>query len=194
MGLFDDFSQFLETRLEEFLSSHPHLELQALEEQLREQEDDTLRLILSLQREEKQLEQEILDLAQDIKRWHERMEKANASGRQDLAQAAQEREAALLRQGNQRWGQMQGLKNRINQAKDLVRQIQRRRDEVKAEFARVKAAQTQAQAQPQTSPSWDRGWQKASSYSAYNRAADPLEKQFQDWEADAELEQMKRNL
>ncbi|MFP4300190.1 MAG: TIGR04376 family protein, partial [Spirulinaceae cyanobacterium] len=192
MGLFDDFSQFLETRLEEFLRSHPHLELQALEEQLREQEDDTLRLILSLQREEKQLEQEILDLAQDIKRWHERMEKANASGRQDLAQAAQEREAALLRQGNQRWGQMQGLKNRINQAKDLVRQIQRRRDEVKAEFARVKA--TQAQTQAQTSPSWDSGWQKASSYRAYNRAVDPLEKQFQDWEADAELEQMKRNL
>lgn len=192
MGLFDDFSQFLETRLEEFLSNHPHLELQALEEQLREQEDDTLRLILSLQREEKQLEQEILDLAQDIKRWHERMEKANASGRQDLAQAAQEREAALLRQGNQRWGQMQGLKNRINQAKDLVRQIQRRRDEVKAEFARVKA--TQAQTQTQTSPSWDSGWQKASSYSAYNRSVDPLEKQFQDWEADAELEQMKRNM
>lgn len=194
MGLFDDFSKFLETRLEEFLSSHPHLELQALEEQLREQEDDTLRLILSLQREEKQLEQEILDVAQDIKRWHERMEKAQASGRQDLAQAAQEREAALLRQGNQRWGQMQGLKNRITQAKDLVRQIQRRRDEVKAEFARVKAAQTQTQAQTQTASSWDSGWQKASSYSAYNRALDPLEKQFQDWEADAELEQMKRNL
>jgi uncharacterized protein (TIGR04376 family) len=194
MGLFDDFSKFLETRLEEFLSNHPHLELQALEEQLREQEDDTLRLILSLQREEKQLEQEILDLAQDIKRWHERMAKAQASGRQDLAQAAQEREAALLRQGNQRWGQMQGLKNRINQSKDLVRQIQRRRDEVKAEFARVKATQAQTRTQAQTSPSWDSGWQKASSYRAYNRAVDPLEKQFQDWEADAELEQMKRNL
>ncbi|MEC4804939.1 MAG: TIGR04376 family protein [Jaaginema sp. PMC 1080.18] len=192
MGLFDDFSQFLEMRLEEFLRSHPHLELQALEEQLRQQEDDTLRLILSLQREEKQLEQEILAIAQDIKRWHERIEKANASGRQDLAQAAQEREAALLRQGNQRWGQRQGLKNRINQAKDLVRQIQRRRDEVEAEFARVQASQTQAQTP--SSPSWDTGWHNASSYSAYNRATDPLEKQFQDWEADAELEQMKRNL
>jgi uncharacterized protein (TIGR04376 family) len=190
MGLFDDFSKFLETRLEEFLRNNPHLELQALEEQLREQEDDTLRLILNLQREEKQLETEILAIAQDIKRWHERIEKANVSGREDLARAAQEREAALLRQGNQRWGQMQGLKERINQAKELVRQIQRRRDEIKAEVSRVQAEQAEA-----TAPSsWDTGWQKASSYSAYNRALDPLEKQFQNWEADAELEQMKRNL
>ncbi|MGL4503833.1 MAG: TIGR04376 family protein, partial [Planktothrix sp.] len=45
MGLFEDFSRFFETRLDEFLKDNPHLELQALEEQLREQEEDTLRLI-----------------------------------------------------------------------------------------------------------------------------------------------------
>jgi len=37
VGLFDDFSRFLESRLEEFLRNNPHLEL-ALLEQLREQE------------------------------------------------------------------------------------------------------------------------------------------------------------
>ena len=57
MGLFDDFSQFLENRLEEFLQNNPHLELQALEEQLHQQEEDTLRLIIQLQRQEKKLEQ-----------------------------------------------------------------------------------------------------------------------------------------
>ena len=45
MSLFDDFSRFLETRLEEFLRNNPHLELQALLEQLREQEQDALKLI-----------------------------------------------------------------------------------------------------------------------------------------------------
>ncbi|EDZ92986.1 hypothetical protein AmaxDRAFT_4297 [Limnospira maxima CS-328] len=30
MGLFEDFSRFLETRLEEFLRDHPDLELQPL--------------------------------------------------------------------------------------------------------------------------------------------------------------------
>ncbi|MFM7876065.1 MAG: TIGR04376 family protein, partial [Microcystis panniformis] len=33
-NLFDDVSRFLETQLEEFLKSHPQLELQALVEQL----------------------------------------------------------------------------------------------------------------------------------------------------------------
>ena len=40
MGLFEDFSKLLETKLEEFLRSNPHLELQAIEEQLKEQEEE----------------------------------------------------------------------------------------------------------------------------------------------------------
>ncbi|MFW6316406.1 MAG: TIGR04376 family protein, partial [Cyanobacteriota bacterium] len=38
MSLLDDLTKFLETRLDEFLKNNPHLELQALEEQLREEE------------------------------------------------------------------------------------------------------------------------------------------------------------
>ncbi|MEX6778122.1 TIGR04376 family protein, partial [Limnospira fusiformis] len=131
MGLFEDFSRFLETRLEEFLRDHPDLELQAIEEQLRQQEEDTLRLIADLQREEKKCTEEILAIAQDIQKWHKWVAKAQAANRPDLAEAAQEREAALLRQGNQRWGQMQGVKNRIEKSKELYRQIQQRRKEVK---------------------------------------------------------------
>ena len=53
MSLFDDLSQFLEERLDEFLENNPHLELQAIEEQLREQEEDTNKLIIDLQLREK---------------------------------------------------------------------------------------------------------------------------------------------
>lgn len=59
MSIFDDINRFLETRLDEFLRKNPHLELQALEEQLREQEKDTLRLLISLQNEQKSLDAEI---------------------------------------------------------------------------------------------------------------------------------------
>ncbi len=81
MGLFEDFSRFLETRLEEFLKDNPHLELQALEEQLREQEEDTLRLIADLSREEKKLQAEILAVAQDVQKWHQWVQKAQAANR-----------------------------------------------------------------------------------------------------------------
>ncbi|MGF1479774.1 MAG: TIGR04376 family protein [Cyanophyceae cyanobacterium] len=186
MSLFDDLSQFLETRLEEFLRSHPHLELQALEEQLREQEQDTAKLITALQRQEQQLETEILAVAQDIQRWHARIAKAKAANRLDLVEAAQEREAALLRQGNQLWGQRAGVEKRLVQSQELLTQIQQRRKEVQAEAERARA---------QSPPSsWDTaGWNRSPS-SAYSRAADPLEAEFQRWELDEELEQMKRNL
>ncbi|OCQ96620.1 TIGR04376 family protein [Oscillatoriales cyanobacterium USR001] len=193
MGLFDDLSRFLETRLEEFLRNNPHLELQALEEQLREQQEDTLRLIADLQRQEKKLQTEILDTAQEIQRWHARLDKAKAANRLDLAQAAQEREAALLRQGNQRWGQMQGCKERIAKSKELYRQIQVRLQEV-----RVKATETtKAQANPNPNQndrrSDTKGWNQSSNYSSGSQS-DPLEEQFKRWETDEEIEKLKRNM
>jgi uncharacterized protein (TIGR04376 family) len=191
MSLFDEVSRFLETRLEEFLKNNPHLELQALLEQLREQEQDTTRLVLDLERQKQRLENEILSVAQDIKTWHLRIDKAKAAGREDLAQAAQEREAALLRQGNQLWGQMEGARKRILQSQELLRQIQQRKQEVQAKAAQAKTAQAKAK----TASSWDTiGWDRGSSYNTYSRAADPLEAQFQDLETDEELERLKRNL
>ena len=189
MGLFDDFSQFLETRLEEFLRENPHLELQALEEQLREQQEDTLRLIADLQRQEKRLQDEILTIAKDIQRWHERVTKAKAANRPDLAQAAEEREAALLRQGNQRWGQMQGIKQRTEQSKALYQQVKQRLQEVKTKAAQVQAEQSR---RAQTS-SWETSsWNPTANYTTFSATGDSLEQQFQRWEAEEELEELKR--
>jgi uncharacterized protein (TIGR04376 family) len=191
MGLFEDFSRFLETRLEEFLRNNPHLEWQALEEQLREQEEGILRLFGDLQRQEKTLQDQILETAQEIQRWHIRIDKAKAAGRMDLAQAAQEREATLLRQGNQLWGQMQGVKERIQKAKELHRQVTQRRQEVREKAAE---AQVQATAQKAEQQRWDTaGWNQTYQRNIYG-AADPLEAAFQNLETDDELDRMKRNM
>lgn len=192
MGIFDDFSRFLETRLEEFLRNNPHLELQALVEQLKEQEQDTRSLIRELESQKKRLEDEILALAQDIQTWHARIEKAKKAQRLDLAQAAQEREAALLRQGNQVWGQMEGAKKRLIQSQELLQQIQQRQKEVqiKAEQMKTEKAKT-----AQTTTNSDTvGWNQGANYKTYSRAADPLEATFHDWELEDELKEMKRNL
>jgi uncharacterized protein (TIGR04376 family) len=189
MGLFDDFSKFLEARLEEFLRNNPHLELQAIEEQLREQERDTRKLILDLQQKEKSLQNDILAIARDIQTWHARIAKAQAANRPDLANAAQEREASLLRQGNQLWGQMEGTKKRLLQAQELLTQINQKHQELKA-----KAAQTNFSTSDRTSPSQDTtGWNRGVN-SNYSRSADPLDAKFQQLEIDEELKRMKRNL
>lgn len=189
MGLFDDFSRFLEDRLEEFLRNNPHLELEMLLEQLREQEEDTLKLIADLQVQEKRSQDDILTTAQEIQRWHIRIQKAKAAGREDLVQPAQAREDALLREGNQKWGQMQGLKERINQSQELLRKIQLRRQEVQAKATEAQKARGKSKTQQrlETNP-----WQTSSS--SYSSKFEDLEEQFRRLETQEELEQIKRNM
>ncbi|GFE69464.1 TIGR04376 family protein [Chroococcus sp. FPU101] len=185
MGLFDDVSRLLEQQLDEFLKNNPHLELQALLDQVEEQERDTTQLISSLQNEQQRLETEILAIAEDIQKWHTRINKAQNANRLDLAQAAQEREAALLRQGNQLWGRMEGTKKRLTEAQELFKQIQLQKKELK-----TKQANTQTTANSNT-----RAWAEQSySTNRYQKETDPLEKEFQQWDMDEELERLKKEL
>jgi uncharacterized protein (TIGR04376 family) len=190
VGLFEDLSRFLESRLEDFLRNNPHLEYEALLEQLREQEEDALKLISDLQVQEKRSQEEILSTAQEIQKWHIRIEKAQAAGRNDLAVKAQEVEASLLREGNQRWGQMQGAKERISQAKELLKKIQERRQEVQAKAAQAQAERAKAKVEQQRIDT-SGGWNKSrSSYSGY----EDLEEQFLRLETDDELQRIKKNM
>ena len=189
MGLLEDMKRFLESQIDDFLSKNPHLELQVIEEQLAQQERDTFQLIVDLRLQEKQIEQEILNTAQDIKNWYDRAQKATAAKRLDLAQAAQDRVNALLPQGNQLWGKMQGIKERKAKATELLQTIKQRRVEVKAKTTAAAAARTQAQASSNTS-----SWGSVDNYPSSINVTDPLEAKFRQWEADEELESLKRNL
>ncbi|MEL6469736.1 MAG: TIGR04376 family protein [Cyanobacteria bacterium J06623_4] len=190
MSLFDDLSRFLETRLDEFLRANPHLELRALEDQLRGQEEDAIRLLGDLKRREQQLESSILETAKDIQQWHGRIEKAKAANRQDLVGPAQEREAALLRQGNHLWGQMKSVKERVEQTKALREQVRIKRQEVKTKIAQ---AATQAAQATSATPDWGTAGWNQTTYSA-NKAVDPLDESFRRWEAEEELKELKRKM
>jgi uncharacterized protein (TIGR04376 family) len=186
MAIFDDISRFLEDRLDEFLKANPHLEIEALLEQLREQERDAIALIQELERQKQQLETEILALAGEIQTWHARVQKANRANRPDLAQSAQERETMLLRQGNQRWGQMEGTKQRLVQAQALLQQIRPKIQEVQAKAQQARQARERN--------SWETSaWERGNNYRP-PKAADPLEREFQRWELDEEIDALKRNL
>ncbi len=192
MGVFEDFSRFLETRLEEFLRENPHLELMALEEQLYKQEEEVINLLSTLQQRQKQLQDQILETAKEVQRWHIRIDKAKKAGRLDLVKPAEEREAALLRQGNQLWGQMESVKQRIPQSLELQKQIQQRRQEVKAKIAQAEAARAKANTEHQWQTT---GWNQGSNpFQAQKNMFDPLEDKFRQWETDAELEELKRNM
>ncbi|OUC16107.1 MAG: TIGR04376 family protein [Alkalinema sp. CACIAM 70d] len=195
MGLFDDISQFLEDRIDEFLKNNPHLELQALEEKLYQQEQETGRLLADLRSRIQQVEQKIRETAQEVQRWHVRIEKAKAANRRDLAEPAQAHEASLIRTGNQLWGQMELLRDRVKQTEELQKKIQGQRQEVKVKLEQVQAqqaAQRAAQPNPAPNATWKATWNQIPRVNA--NPADPLEKQFQNWEAEEELQQLKRKM
>lgn len=183
MNLIEDLIRFLETRLEEFLRSHPELELQAIEEQLRQQETDTSRLISESRAEQQRLQSSILTTAQEIKTWHQRVERATAANRPDLAQGARDREASLLQQGNLLWGQMEGAKTRTQEMEKLLQQIKVRRQEVQERIKTSGNKQPQARASTAGTGSWSRTKPSKS---------DDLEKQFSDLETELELQALKR--
>ncbi|WP_448598097.1 TIGR04376 family protein [Thermoleptolyngbya sp.] len=191
MSLFDDLSTFLEARLDEFLRDNPHLELQALEDNLRDQEEEAIRLLGDLRLRESRLQQEILNTAQEVQLWHARVEKAKEKGRMDLAQPAEEHEAALLRQGNQLWGQMEALRQRIQETIDLQRQIQQKRKEVSAQAAQARATRTATSADQQWQTA---GWQNYNVSTPSSSYSQDLEKAFRQWEMDEEIEELKRNM
>jgi uncharacterized protein (TIGR04376 family) len=191
MGVFEDFSRFLEDRLDEFLRDNPHLELQALEDKLREQETETAQLLIDLRAKESRLQDQILETAQEVQRWHVRVEKARNAQRFDLLKPAEEREAALLRQGNQLWGQMEMTKQRIQQTAELQKQIAAKRQEVKAKRQEAEAAR--AASARATEPAWQTGWNRGIG-PIHRDLSDPLEQKFRQWETDEELENLKRNM
>jgi uncharacterized protein (TIGR04376 family) len=186
VGSIDDMKRFLERQIDDFLAKNPHLELRVIEERLVEQKSDTLELIVELRRQEKQTEAQILATAQEIKGWYERVQKATEAGRGDLAQGAQARVDALLPQGNQLWGKMQGLKERIDRAKELSQKIDIRIQEVqtKARQQQIDRARTAN----------NTNWGSVNSYTPTSDPSDPLEAKFRSWEAEEELQRLKRDL
>ncbi|MGY6528831.1 MAG: TIGR04376 family protein [Cyanobacterium sp.] len=182
MGIFEDFSNFLESRLEEFLNSNPKLKLEVLSEELIAQEKETIRLILKLKAELQKLEQEITDLGKEIQKWHPRIEKARQSGRYDLAQQAEMREISLLQQGKIAWEKMEDTKRKIAESKEILTSIEQKQKEIQDKMKEVQ--------NPYNTPNYYNS--SSPPYSSYTDNLDPLEEKFRQWEVDQELKDMKK--
>ncbi|MGI0479900.1 TIGR04376 family protein [Geminocystis sp. CENA526] len=181
MNFFEDFTKFLESRLDEFLQSNPQLNLTILAQELKQQKSDTIKLIFQGESDLKKIENDILNLGKEIQTWHNRIEKAQQAGRLDLAQEAQDRENSLLTQGAFLWRQMEEIKQKIAVNKELLSSIETKEKEVNLKIDQLKASQNYNNTYQ--APSWNK--------SNYN---DDLESKFQQWEIDQQLQELKKNL
>lgn len=191
MSIFENFTTFLESKLEEFLKSNPQLNLTILAQEVKQEKQDTLRLINQLEIRQKKLETDILKLVQDIKMWCERIEKAEKANRIDLATEAEQRKNLLLSQGNITWQEMDTVKSQLANGRKKMISIEEKEREINLKIQELEKTKYQ------TNNNYNSSTNNASSNynsSTFNNINDDLEKKFRDWEVSMELDEMKKNM
>ncbi len=103
----------LEQQLEGFLRSNPQQEALLNEQQARDRQRDLLAERLQLRQQAEEQRRLLLRLAEEIRQWQGRVERARAAGAEDLAARAEQHIAGLMDQGRHRWRALGDLGQRF---------------------------------------------------------------------------------
>ena len=118
----------LDARLSAFLRNNPVQDNLFSEQHLRDRAGALQRQRQQLQSEAKQQRQQLLRLADDVRGWRSRVDRARAAGADDLAKRAEQHLSSLMNQGRALWADLEDLGRRFNeverQLNELVKQRQ----------------------------------------------------------------------
>lgn len=106
MSWLDELEARLEQQLAAFLAANPSQEALLEEQGARDRQAQLVGQRRQLQRQAEQERQALLHLADEIRRWQERVVKARAAGATALAERAEAHQQGLMEQGRQRWQQL----------------------------------------------------------------------------------------
>ena len=109
MSWLDELEARLEQQLAAFLAANPSQEALLEEQGARDRQARLVGQRRQLQRQAEQERQALLRLADEIRRWQERVVKARAAGATTLAERAEAHQQGLMEQGRQRWQQLSQL-------------------------------------------------------------------------------------
>ncbi|HIK37230.1 MAG: TIGR04376 family protein [Geminocystis sp.] len=181
MGILDDFLNFLENSIEDFLQKNPELNLNILAQEIKQEKRDTLELISQLENQEKQVESQILATAEDIKKWAQREEKARNLQRYDLAQDAAQVKYQLLEKGSYLWQEMTKLKEKIAESKRKLASLEKKEMEVNLKLEEIRREKAR-----ETGVFYER--------KVEGKSYHDIEQKFRNWEIEMELEEMKKKM
>ena len=118
----------LEARLSAFLRNNPVQDQLFSEQHLKDRAGALQRQRQQLQGEAKQQRQQLLRLAEDVRAWRRRVDRAKAAGAADLAGRAEQHLTSLMDQGRALWADLEDLGRRFHeverQLEDLRQQKQ----------------------------------------------------------------------
>ena len=118
----------LDARLSAFLRNNPVQDNLFSEQHLRDRAGALQRQRQQLQSEAKQQRQQLLRLADDVRGWRSRVDRARAAGADDLAKRAAQHLSSLMNQGRALWADLEDLGRRFNEVeRQLDELVQQRR-------------------------------------------------------------------
>ena len=103
MSWLDELEAQLDQQLAAFLAANPSQEALLGEQEARDSQARLVGQRRQLQRQAEQERQALLQLANEIRCWQERLAKARSAGATSLAERAEAHQQGLMDQGRQRW-------------------------------------------------------------------------------------------
>lgn len=126
MSWLDELEARLEQELEAFLASNPAQDALLREQEARDRQARLIGRRRQLQLEADQLRSGLLQRADDIRQWRQRMERARAAGAQDLATRAAAHLNELMDQGRRQWQQLEALGREFGQLERQLSELSQR--------------------------------------------------------------------
>ena len=112
-GAMSDWWEQLEARLERelanFLTANPDQQALLQEQEARDRQASLVGERSRLRRQAEQQRQQLLSLAEEIRSWRQRVQRARAAGADELAERAEAHLTALMEQGRESWSQLAEL-------------------------------------------------------------------------------------
>lgn len=167
---FSRLEQQLEQQLDAFLQANPGQARQLELQEQRERLERLQRQRLELQSGAERVRQELINLAAEIAQWQERVERARNAGATELAERAEAHLAGLMARGRDRW---QALAERGARLQQLETELKAAQAAGATASAATGATGPAAKPRPEPGDDLDQAWAR--------------------FEADQELEQLRRH-
>ena len=117
----------LDARLSAFLRNNPVQDNLFSEQHLKDRAGALQRQRQQLQSEAKQQRQQLLQLAEDVRAWRNRVKRAEAARATDLAERATQHLSSLMNQGRALWADLEDLGRRFNEVEQQLKDLHQQR-------------------------------------------------------------------
>ena len=141
----DDLERSLEERLSAFLRSNPYQDMLLQQQQQQDRSQSLQKQRQQLQQEAEDHRRQLLKLAESVKEWRSRSERARKAGAHVLADRADGHISKLMDQGRQIWSALNALGQRFEdvqqQIESLINNSGNRTSSLEDDWARFEAQQ-----------------------------------------------------